>query len=177
MNYVLLDINIIINMVVDQRNQINLVCCRTDIQKNKIICAIIAIADKLLYGGITMARPTKYSVHLSDDEVKFLRSLLKKKGTSETICNRCRILLNMDKDHPPVFKQESCAASLGISRATIANTVARYSNDGLDSLLKLKRNVNSNNARRKVDGRAEARLIEIACGPVPEGHSRWTLRS
>lgn|GEM_PF-5271019 len=31
MNYVLLDINIIINMVVDQRNQINLVCCRTDI--------------------------------------------------------------------------------------------------------------------------------------------------
>ena len=129
-----------------------------------------------MYGGITMARPTKYSVHLSDDEVKFLRSLLKKKGTSETICNRCRILLNMDKDHPPVFKQESCAASLGISRATIANTVARYSNDGLDSLLKLKRNVNSNNARRKVDGRAEARLIGIACGPVPEGHSRWTLR-
>ena len=23
---------------------------------------------------------------------------------------------------------------------------------------------------------AEARIIELACGPVPEGHSRWTLR-
>ncbi|MFR6317537.1 MAG: hypothetical protein ACLUOD_15695 [[Clostridium] innocuum] len=22
----------------------------------------------------------------------------------------------------------------------------------------------------------EARLIELACGPVPEGHSRWTIR-
>jgi hypothetical protein len=27
-----------------------------------------------------------------------------------------------------------------------------------------------------VDGRTEARLIELACGPVPEGHSRWTVR-
>ena len=40
----------------------------------------------------------------------------------------------------------------------------------------LKRNVNSDNAKRKLDGRAEARLIEIACSPAPEGHSRWTLR-
>ena len=38
------------------------------------------------------------------------------------------------------------------------------------------RNINSDNARRKVDGRAEARLIELACGPAPEGCSRWTLR-
>ena len=33
-----------------------------------------------------------------------------------------------------------------------------------------------NNARRKVDGRMEARIVEIACGPVPEGHARWTIR-
>ena len=31
-------------------------------------------------------------------------------------------------------------------------------------------------ARRKIDGRAEAQLIELACGLVPEGHSRWTIR-
>ena len=40
----------------------------------------------------------------------------------------------------------------------------------------LKRNINSDNAKRKLDGRAEARLIEIACTPAPEGRSRWTLR-
>ena len=51
-----------------------------------------------------------------------------------------------------------------------------YAKDGLDELLTCKRNVNSNNARRKVDGRMEARIVEIACGPVPEGHSRWTIR-
>ena len=27
-----------------------------------------------------------------------------------------------------------------------------------------------------LDGRAEARIIELACGPVLEGHSRWTIR-
>ena len=43
-------------------------------------------------------------------------------------------------------------------------------------MLKLKRNINSNNARRKVDGRIEARIVEIACGSVPEGHSQWTIR-
>ena len=36
--------------------------------------------------------------------------------------------------------------------------------------------MNSDNARRKVDGRTEAKIIEVACGPVPEGHARWTIR-
>jgi len=27
-----------------------------------------------------------------------------------------------------------------------------------------------------VDGRAEAHIIQLACSPAPEGHSRWTLR-
>ena len=48
--------------------------------------------------------------------------------------------------------------------------------EGLDSVTAFKRNVNSDNAKRKIDSRAEARLIEIACGPAPEGYSRWTLR-
>lgn len=43
-------------------------------------------------------------------------------------------------------------------------------------MLTLKRSVNSDQARRKVDGRIEVRLIEIACSHEPEGHSRWTIR-
>jgi len=123
-----------------------------------------------------MARPKKYVVKLSDDEVKRLRNLLKKKGITDTICNRCRILLDVDENHAPVKNQSDCAASHGISKTTVYNTVMTYNKEGIDAVLKLKRSVNSDNARRKVDGRAEARLIEIACGPVPKGHSRWTLR-
>lgn len=42
--------------------------------------------------------------------------------------------------------------------------------------MKTNRSINSNNANRKVDGRVEAKIIEIACAPVPDGHSRWTIR-
>ncbi|MFS8962030.1 hypothetical protein NYF20_02280, partial [Lactobacillus delbrueckii] len=58
----------------------------------------------------------------------------------------------------------------------ITNVVKKFVNEGLDATIKLKRSVNSDNAQRKVDGRVEAKLLEVACGPVPEGHSRWTLR-
>ena len=59
---------------------------------------------------------------------------------------------------------------------TVTNTIKKYVDGGVDAVMEYKRSVNSDNARRKVDGRAEARLIELACGPVPEGHARWTLR-
>lgn len=36
--------------------------------------------------------------------------------------------------------------------------------------------LNSDNAQRKVDERVEAKILEVACGSVPKGHRRWTLR-
>ena len=118
----------------------------------------------------------KYEVRLSDEQVKTIKAKLKMKGTTDTIANRCRILLDVDKNHLPVMTQEKCAAAHGISRTTVSNIVKKYCEEGLLCVLELKRNINSDNARRKVDGRAEARLITLACGPAPEGHSRWTLR-
>ena len=60
--------------------------------------------------------------------------------------------------------------------ATVTNTVRLFSEKRIGGIISLNRSINSDNARRKLDGRAEARIIEIACGPAPEGHSRWTLR-
>lgn len=123
-----------------------------------------------------MARPKKFKIYLSDAEVKQLKSLLKNKNTNETICRRCRILLGLDENHAPVMTYEQCMANYQVSRGMIANTATTFANDGFDSVLKLRRNINSDQARRKVDGRTEACLIKIACGPVPEGNSRWTIR-
>lgn len=123
-----------------------------------------------------MARPKKNNIRLTDEELATLKKLIKNKNTSQTICNRCKILIELDENHLPAKTYDQCMADLCISRGTIANTVKCYTNEGLEATLKLKRNMNSNNARRKVDGRTEARIIEIACGPVPEGHSRWTIR-
>ena len=71
---------------------------------------------------------------------------------------------------------DQCVGAYGVSRATIATIIKAFAGGGIDAVLARKRSVNSDQARRKVDGRTEARLIEIACGPAPEGHSRWTIR-
>lgn len=43
-----------------------------------------------------MARPKKYNVSLADDEVKELKSIIRKKGTTRTVRCRCQILLDLE---------------------------------------------------------------------------------
>ena len=123
-----------------------------------------------------MARPKKYNINLTEEELKELQSVIRKKKTSKTIRCRCQIILDLDEAHGKVLTHEQSARSNGVCMATVTNTVTKYMNGGVDAVTEFKRSINSDNARRKVDGRTEARLIELACGPVPEGHSRWTIR-
>lgn len=44
-----------------------------------------------------MVHPKKNKVQLSDADVKKLKRILMKKDTSQTIANRCRILLALDE--------------------------------------------------------------------------------
>ena len=71
---------------------------------------------------------------------------------------------------------EQCRKINGVCCATVSNTVAGYTRYGMDYVTSIKRNANSDNARRKVDDGIEARIIALACEPVPQGYSRWTLR-
>ena len=123
-----------------------------------------------------MARPKKYNINLTEEELKELKSVIRKKKTSKTIRRRCQIILDLDEAHGKVLTHEQSARSNGVCMATVTNTVTKYMNGGVDAVTEFKRSINSDNARRKVDGHTEARLIELACGPVPEGHSRWTIR-
>ncbi len=61
-------------------------------------------------------------------------------------------------------------------KATVYNILKKYSEEGIESVITIKRNINSDNAKRKLDGRAEAKIIEIACSPALERHSRWIFR-
>lgn len=123
-----------------------------------------------------MARPKINVISLTDSEVKYLKSFMKKKKTNQTLYTRCRILLNLDEAHLPAMTYDECINACNVSRATIARLVKLFASGGIDDVLKINRNINSDHANRKIDGRTEARIIEIACGPVPEGHSRWTIR-
>ena len=109
-----------------------------------------------------MARPKKYTVSLTDDELKKLKAIIRKKSTSKTLRCRCQILIDLDEAHGKVLTHLQSARSNGVCMATVTNIVKLYVDGGIDSVTSIKRNVNSDNARRKLDGRAEARLIEIA---------------
>lgn len=123
-----------------------------------------------------MARPKKYNIHLTEEELEQLKAVIRKKETSKMIRSRCQIILDLDEAHGKALTHEQSARCNGVCMATVTNTVTKYINGGIDAVIEFKRSINSDNARRKIDGRAEARLIELACGPIPEGHSRWTIR-
>lgn len=87
-----------------------------------------------------------------------------------------QIIIDLDEAHGKILTHEQSAKTNCVCMAAITNTVKLYSEKGIEGIISLGRNVNSDNVRRKFDGRAEARIIEIACSPAPKGHSHWTLR-
>jgi len=124
-------------------------------------------------GGDSMARPKKYTINLDDSERKLLKKTVKDKGTSKTVLKRCQILLEMDGGTDMTLEQ--LAHSYAVSKMTVTNIIQIYINNGIDAIAKFNRNPNSN-ATLKADGRVEAKLIQIACSPTPEGRTRWTIR-
>lgn len=125
---------------------------------------------------VSMARPKKYIISLTDDELTKLKSIMHKKQVSKTVRSRCQIIIDVDEAHGRTLTHEQSAKTNCVCMATVTNTIKIFCEKGIDGISSLKRNVNSDNSKRKLDGRAEARIIEIACSPAPEGHSRWTLR-
>jgi len=121
-----------------------------------------------------MARPKKYSISLSESDISMLQSIIRKKSTSKSIIRRCQILLELDENNPKHLTQMQIVNTFGVCKATVSNIVKDYADHGLDATITYQRNPNSN-AKRKIDGRAEAQLIQLACSQPPEGHARWTL--
>lgn len=123
-----------------------------------------------------MARPKTYIIELSDDERAELKKTIHNKKTSKTILKRCQILLELDEVHGTGLTHAQIAHSYAVCPATITNIIQSYVRNGITDIVRYNISPNSSASRRKVDGRTEARIIQMACGPTPEGHSRWTLR-
>lgn len=124
-----------------------------------------------------MARPRKHIVTFSDDQVKDLKKRLRSSKTNKTIKGRIHILLLLDTAHnEKELSYEVVGKKSGTSLSSVRMVVKMFAQGGLEQVLKINRNPNSDTARIKVDGRTEAQIIKIACGPAPEGRGRWTLR-
>ena len=123
-----------------------------------------------------MTETKRYKVVLTEEDKNEIHRKLRSKGTPKTIIRRCQILLDLDEANGNEFSREQCAKRNGVCITTVVHTAAKFSEHGIKEALSSKRSINSDNSRRKLDGRAEAQIIEIATSPAPDGHARWTLR-
>lgn len=89
---------------------------------------------------------------------------------------RCQILLGLDEDQGTGLTHAQLAHSYAVCPATITNIAQPYVKNGIKDIIRYNISPNSSAALRKVDGRAGAHTIRMACSPAPGGHSRWTPR-
>ena len=65
-----------------------------------------------------MARPKKYIIRLSDDEIATLQRTIKNKATCKTVLKRCQILLELDEIHGTGLTHATggCGRFLGLAK-------------------------------------------------------------
>lgn len=112
----------------------------------------------------------KYNVTLTAEERQELLTLTRAGKLSARKMKRVQILLKADED----WKDRDIIAALNTSRSTVERTRRRYVEGGLDKALNEDPRPG---ARRKLDGRAEAHLIALACSDAPDDSDHWTLRA
>ena len=119
----------------------------------------------------------KYVVELTEDERERLHELISAGSASARMLNRARILLKADvgkHSEGESLLDRQIAPMLETSTATVQRVRERFCRQGLDAALE--RSAPDRLYERSFDGRAEARLIALACSEAPEGRERWSMR-
>jgi len=117
-----------------------------------------------------------YRVNLTAGERAELEALVRKGAGAAQRLTRARILLKADQGPDgPAWADAQVAAALDVAVNTVANIRQRFVEGGLAGALARKPQCRPSKARL-LDGRAEARLIALACSEPPAGRAHWTLQ-
>lgn len=116
----------------------------------------------------------KYIVRLSEEERKFLWSIVKKlQGTSQKV-RRANILLKTDIDGPN-WSDAKIAEAFTCRTRTVENVRQRLVTEGLDAALSRKKR-ETPPTPKILDGKQEAQVIALRLGKPPAGFANWSLR-
>lgn len=118
----------------------------------------------------------KYKVTLTAEERQQLRQLVAAGKAATKKLTHARILLKADAAKGgPAWTDERIAEAVEVSVATVERVRQRFVELGLEAAL-VRKKQDRPSRERKLDGRAEARLIAVACSTPPEGRKEWTMR-
>ena len=112
----------------------------------------------------------RYVVNLTEDERAALTELTRRQRVSGLRRLRAAILLKADEG----LTDQEIVDDLAVASATVERVRKRCCERGIEGALDRKPQQHPSRPR-KLDGAAEARLVQIACSAPPEGRSRWTL--
>jgi len=93
------------------------------------------------------------------------------------LVNRAKIILALDTsgDRTPE-RHEAIAEQIGITRQALNNIKRDFLAANTVAMFLERKKRETPPVPAKVTGEVEARIIALACGEVPKGYSRWTLR-
>lgn len=117
----------------------------------------------------------RYRITLTAQEREDLHKLVSTGKAAAKKLVRARIMLLADQSTGGPGKSDpEIAEYLGCGRVTVERVRKQFVENGIESTLQPapRKRV----YERRLDGKAEAHLVALACGSPPEGRSRWTLR-
>lgn len=117
----------------------------------------------------------RYRVTLTVEERQELRGMVAAGKAAARKLARARILLLADQGERGSAKSDpEIPDALGCGRATIERVRKQFVEEGIEEVLNSP--WTTRRYERRLDGKAEAPLVAIACGAPPEGRARGTLR-
>src|SRR3982751_5294269 len=118
----------------------------------------------------------RYKVTLEAEERQQLHDLIAAGQAAARKLSHARILLKADAaDGGPAWPDGRIADALEVSTATVERVRQRFVERGIEAALERKQRERPPR-EIKLDGRAEARLIALACSTPPEGRAVWTMQ-
>ena len=118
----------------------------------------------------------KYVVTLTGEERQELQALIRSGKASALKLARARILLKADAAAGgPDWPDGRIAEALEVGLATVARVRQRFVELGVAAALERRKQARPSR-ERTLDGRAEAKLIALACSAPPRGRTAWTLQ-
>lgn len=117
----------------------------------------------------------RWIVRLEAEERQRLEQMVRVGKAAAYKVRHANVLLAVDESPDgPRLTDAEMARALGITTRSIEMLRRRFVEEGLEACLARKKQERPS-VEPIFDGEKEAKLIALACGPAPEGRTRWTM--
>lgn len=125
---------------------------------------------------MSTSTPHRFPVRLSDEQRDRLDQITRHCHATAKKIRHARVLLLSDRNRPGGrMTRTQIASALDMHVNTVDRIRKRFVEEGEAPALNRKPRATPPTPP-KLDGRGEAHLVAICCGPAPQGRTRWTLK-